>query len=278
MFAKHCDPVSGDIQRFCHEELLPQLPVATPPYLGSHRDPDGTWWLFIEDVGREEYSARDPEQRRLAGQWVGRLHRHGAHLASAASLPGAGLERYLEHLRAACGLIQKHFANPALTEDDRDLLRAILRLLAQVEADWHRIERALEGTPTTFVHADLQPKNIRVVRDGAALSLSVFDWELAGRGLPAIDLAPANGHDLSSLVDLDAYLAEVAIEWPHLDAAAVQRQVAVGLVLRRLSAIEWASHSLKFERADYLSDPLSSLESYHRSLVRALAGLEEWSS
>ena len=276
IFAKHCDAPSGAVQRACQEDILPRLPLASPRHHGSLREPDGTWWLFVEDVGREPYSVQDPAQRRLAGHWIGALHRHGARIPAAATLPAAGLERFTAHLRSGADHIRANLGNPALREADRDLLTAILRLQERVASRWDGYERALQDAPETLVHGDFQPKNLRIQRNGGAPTFHAFDWELAGWGIPAIDLAPANGHDLTIQVDLESYLAEVSVEWPHLDVEAIEKQVALGHVLRRLAAIDWASHSLHFERADYLSDPVTSLRSIHHSLSRAVEGAEEW--
>ncbi len=276
VFAKHCDAASGELQRVCHESILPRLPIASPRYHGSHQDPDETWWLFLDDVGREAYSVQDPKQRRLAGLWIGGLHRHGASIPAAADLPAAGLPRYREHLLSGRDHIRANLGNRALTAADRDMLTSILRLQDRAEARWNGFERALRDVPPTLVHGDFQPKNIRIHRNGTGPTLYAFDWELAGWGLAAVDLAPANGHDLSIQVDLDSYLDEVCREWPHLDAASIRVQVALGHVLRRLAAVDWASHSLHFERADHLSDPVASLRSIHGNLERALDETEEW--
>ena len=275
IFAKHCDAQSGAVQRRCLEDMLPRMPIAAPRYHGAHRDPDGTWWLFVEDAGREVYSVDDPEQRRLAGRWIGALHRHGAQLPGAVDLPPAGIQRFEAHLRSGQALIHRSFSNPALSDVDRDLLREIVGLLDRVESRWAEFERALDGAPLTLVHGDFQPKNIRIGREAPTPSLFVFDWEMAGWGLPAVDLAPANGRDLRIQVDLDSYLAEVALVWPRADASAIEKQVALGHVLRRLAAVDWASHSLRFERADYLSDPIASLQSILHSLARAVEQAEE---
>ena len=276
VFAKHCDAASGDLQRRCHEYILPRIPIASPRYFGSHRDDDGTWWLFLEDVGREMYSPSDPEQRRLAGRWIGALHRHGARVPVAAKLPGAGLQRFWEHLRSGEDHIRRNLGNAALTDADRAVLQSILQLVERAESLWNGFEQAFRGEPATLVHGDFQPKNVRIHRDGPAPTVYAFDWELVGWGIPAVDLAPANGHDLSIQVDLETYLAEVRVEWPHLDATAIRKQVALGHVLRRLAAVDWASHSLHFERADYLSDPVTSLRSIHGNLERALDEAEAW--
>lgn len=276
VFAKRCDAQSGDVERTCYEDVLPRLPIPSPRYFGSHRDADGAAWLFVADVGRESYVVDDPEHRLLAGRWIGAVHRHGARLAAADTLPRAGLERYRDHLRDGREHVRKNLANPALTAFDLELLGALLELQGRIESHWNGFERALADVPVTLVHGDFQPKNIRIHRDGPAAVMFAFDWEMAGWGLPAVDLAPANGHDLRIQVDLEAYLDEVRREWPRLDAAAVRMQVAIGQVLRRVAAIDWASRSLHFERADYLSDPVSTLRSIHGSLTRALAQAEEW--
>jgi phosphotransferase family enzyme len=278
VFAKRCDAQDCNIERSCYEDILPRLPIASPAYFGSYRDADGTAWLFVEDVGREPYSVHDPEHRRLAGRWLGAVHRHGARVSAAGSLPCAGLERYRRHLRSGQERIRKNFDNRALTEADRATLRAVLSLLERSETRWDAFERALQGVPATFVHGDFQPKNIRIHREGPAPLVYAFDWEMAGWGIPAVDLAPANGHDLTIQVDLESYLEEVRREWPHLDAVVIRKQVAVGHILRRLAAIDWASCSLHFERADYLLDPVSTLQSMHTSLSRALDEAEEWLS
>ena len=70
VFAKHSDAGSGAVERLCYETLLPGARVPFPGYLGSLRDDDGTWWLFLEDAGRERFSAANPEHRMLAGHWI----------------------------------------------------------------------------------------------------------------------------------------------------------------------------------------------------------------
>ncbi len=273
VFAKHSEGRFGAIERVCYEALLPHIRVSSPAFYGSLRDDDGSWWLFVEDAGREWYSLSNPVHRRLAGRWIGQLHREGASLPSARMLPPAGPERYLTHLRAGRERIERNFANPGLTADDRDVLKTSLALLDDVESRWPRIERSCEGPPATLVHGDFQPKNIRVLRETTIL---VLDWEMAGWGNPAVDLAPPCAADLTSHVDLEAYAAEIGSEWPGVDAAAIHRLSAIGLVLRRLAAMDWAGESLHFEQPNVLSDPVESLRFLNRSLSRGLAAAEEW--
>lgn len=276
VFAKHSETRFGAVERVCYEAILPSVRVSSPTYYGSLQDDDGSWWLFVEDAGREWYSLGDPEHRRLAGHWIGRLHRDGACVAAARTLPPAGPRRYLRHLRAARDRIERNFANPGLTGSDRDVLRASLALQDHVESRWERIERACEGPPETLVHGDFQPKNIRIRPGAPAAALFALDWEMAGWGSPAVDLAPPAAADVMSQVDLEAYAAEVCAAWPGVDAAAIRRLCVVGLVLRRLAAMDWAGESLHFEDPRSLSDPVESLRFLNCSLARGLEAAGEW--
>jgi len=127
-----------------------------------------------------------------------------------------------------------------------------------------------------LVHGDFQPKNIRIRRSNGPASVLVLDWEMAGWGNPAVDLAPPAAADMVSHVDLDSYAAEVCGAWPGVDAAAIRRISIAGLVLRRLAAMDWATESLHFEDPRFLSDPVESLRFLNRSLSRGLEAAQEW--
>ena len=276
VFAKHSDRRFGAVERTCYEAILPRVGVPSPVCHGALEEDDGTWWLFVEDAGREWYSITDPEHRRLAGRWIGRLHREGTSVPAARTLPPAGPERYLVHLRAARGRIERNYRNPGLTMSDREVLNASLMLQDAVESRWERIERACEGPPATLVHGDFQPKNIRVVGNGPERLVLALDWEMAGWGCPAVDLAAPCAADVMTHIDLAAYAAEVCTEWRGVDLATLHRLTAVGVVFRRLAAMDWAGQSLHFEQPNVLSDPVESLRFLNRSLSCGLAAAEEW--
>jgi aminoglycoside phosphotransferase (APT) family kinase protein len=276
VFAKHTESRSGAVERQCYERILPHLHVATPACLGTLEDPDGSFWLFVEDAGRDWYSIASPLHRQLAGRWIGEMHRQGARIPAARSLPAAGPERYRNHLRSARDRIVANLSNPGLSDDDRGVLRVSLDLQDEVEARWPQIEEACAGPPATLVHGDFQPKNIRVRRAQGVATLLTLDWEMAGWGNPAVDLAPPCAFDVLSHVDLAAYASAVSREWPGVDAAAIRRLSIVGLVLRRLAAMDWAGESLHFEQPEVLSDPVESLRFLNRSLTRGLEAAREW--
>jgi aminoglycoside phosphotransferase (APT) family kinase protein len=64
----------------------------------------------------------------------------------------------------------------------------ILLDLAGIEARWGSIEEICRDSPSTLVHGDLAPKNLRFRMKDGKVSVLPFDWEIAGWGVPAVDL------------------------------------------------------------------------------------------
>jgi thiamine kinase-like enzyme len=276
VFAKRYRTAELAFERRVYEEVLADLPLTTPQYYGFHEDAAASGWLFIEDVGTQRFSARDPEHRVLAGRWLGRMHRLAADLPAATRLPDAGPGRYLGHLRAARAKIRNSAGNPGLTAECSGLLKQVLELQDVLESRWDKIETACEGMPATLVHGDFQPKNVRTRGDDAALALYPIDWEMAGFGIPAVDLTPGRGPGLTMHVDPHAYEAEMRERWPALDAARVQTLSMLGHIFLMLASIEWASEDLIFESPRYLLEPVSSIRIYAAKLCVALAAAQEW--
>jgi len=276
VFAKRCDRGSAPTERLCYEEILPGLDMPSPAYHGSLEAADGSWWFFLEDVGRRRFSAHDPRHRSLAARWLGRLHRLGAGSEGARRLPSAGPARYIAHLRAGRDRIRTNFGNRALTPGDRDLLAQVLAALDRAESRWATLERACATFPETLVHGDFRPKNVRVREEPGGLALHVFDWELAGWGVPAADLAPARGAIGACPVDLDEYARELADLGAGLHTADLRRLCDLGHLFRRLAAIDWETMHLAFEDPECLLGPVASLRVLHRALSRGLTRTERW--
>ena len=276
VFAKRCEAASGQVERFCYEQVVPRSALSSPAYFGSTAEPDGTSWLFLEDVGREKLSAGDPTHRALASRWIGRLHRFGAGIDAARQLPEAGPPRYLQHLRDARMRIGDHFGNPGLTASEREHLAETQALLDQVEARWDAIVRGCAGLPETVVHGDFRPKNVRIRTGAGGPTLYALDWELAGWGIPVVDLAPGRGAAGILQIDPGIYADELRGHGPSLDGEAIERLSLIGFMLRRLAAIDWESLSLHFEDPRYLSDPTASIQVARQELARGLARAESW--
>jgi Ser/Thr protein kinase RdoA (MazF antagonist) len=222
-------------------------------------------------VGQQRYSAANDEHLQLAGRWLGRMHASAAREAGAGirdSLPDRGPGGYLVHLRSGRRHIVANLGNPALAADEVALLRSIVSLYDRLEEQWPRLERSCEGMPATLVHGDFRPKNAYVRAHATGLQLLPIDWEMAGWGVAAADLAR---------VDVDAYYNAVRDDWPSLDRDALGRLAAVGQVFRFLAAIDWDSQCLAYESADFLSRPMACMVVLHQKLADAMreAGLPE---
>jgi phosphotransferase family enzyme len=276
VFAKRCDSASGAVERLCYEEIVPRLGVTSPTYLGSVEESDGTFWFFVEDVGREKLSAQDPMHRALASRWLGRLHRAGARIEAGRRLPDGGLQRYHKCLRDSRERIEWNLGNPSLAAEQRGVLASLPGTLDRIEDSWETLERACSRLPETVVHSDFRPKNVRIRRAESGPVLFALDWELAGWGVPVADLAPARREIDVLPFDPDVYAAEVLGHGPRLDAAAIRQLSMIGCVMRRLAAIEWETLSLHFEDPRSLSTPVASLRSLQGELLAVLARAPEW--
>src|SRR6516164_9681748 len=172
--------------------------------------------------------------------------------------------------------IGDHFGNPGLTASEREHLAETQALLDQVEARWDAIVRGCAGLPETVVHGDFRPKNVRIRTGAGGPTLYALDWELAGWGIPVVDLAPGRGAAGILQIDPGIYADELRGHGPSLDGEAIERLSLIGFMLRRLAAIDWESLSLHFQDPRYLSDPTASIQVAHQELARGLARAESW--
>ena len=244
VIAKLSPSSTATIERAVYEEVLAHVPVSSPRFYGLVAEGDGQDWLFVEDVGTERFSPESPAHRALAAQWLGRLHATAAPLAATTRLPDRGPGHYLRHLRNGRRMIVDHLHDPTLSADDREVLLAVRRQCDRLESVWEEVERICADVPPTLVHGDLRPKNVRVRATERGTALLPIDWETAGWGVPAADLAPSRGLALQSQVDLEVYAARAQEYWPGVGTATLCRLVTVGGLFRRLAAVDWASDGL----------------------------------
>ncbi len=268
VIAKRCRAAAAAVERTVYAEVLPRLPVTSPRYYGSVQDDRGSCWLFLEDVGGERYATSNEEHCSLAGRWLGLMHTSTTILADAAAaarLPDGGPGRYLQHLRAAREQILRNISNPALTAQDRALLKTIVSQHDLLEARWGWLEESCRRAPSTLVHGDFRPKNAHIRRDAGGARLFPIDWETAGWGVPAADL---------TRVDIAAYWSVVRECW-SLDLQAIRRLATVGQVFRFLAAISWVSPYLAYDTSRMLSFPMSSIRALQAQLSDAMRAAEE---
>ena len=274
VIAKATTAENALIERTVYEEFLPHLPLATAGYLGCVEPVEGEQgftWLFLDAIEGEEYSALDPTHRVYAARWLGALHPGAQTIGPRHGLPDGGPSRYRTHLRQARDLIRQHLDNPALGHEEVGWLETLLACFDDLEDHWERLQEVCAGMSPTLVHGDFSSKNVRV-RAGADAGIAVFDWEDAGWGVPAADLAQLTlpTSRISTGPDLATYWSLVRDRWPELDRADVARVADCGSVFRAIAALQWDAHHLEHEWAQWF---VSSMRLYEAELAHALRRL-----
>jgi hypothetical protein len=266
VIAKRCRRESGAVERALYEEVFPRLPVLTPRCYGSLDDGPDSCWLFLEDAGSEEYAPEKGEHRALAARWLGRMHAGSGTLRVQGRLPQRGPGYYRRELDAATGRIQAHLADPVLGAEDREVLGDLLARCEVLGRRWQHVEALSKRMPRALVHGDFVPKNLRVRSGKQGPVLLVFDWEVAGWGLPAADVAMCG--------DLNTYAETVRGDWPQLCGPDLRRLAFLGKVFRLASSLSWASWDLGSTRT---ARCLGRLRCYRADLAAVLGAGRWWS-
>ncbi len=181
-------------------------------------------------------------------RWLAALHGWTWSQADALTLPDRGPGGYLGQLRSAARTIAAAVGDVRLIETSRAALDDLLRQLELIERAWDRVESLCAAAPKTLVHGDLADKNARLRRGPASRELLIFDWEMAGIGVPSVDLAQATFGSLSP--DLDVYRHEAGTWRPRPSLDDLRRLAALGKVFRLLAALDWEARSLPYAWCD----------------------------
>lgn len=257
VFAKHVPAREVEVERTVYERILPHLPLTAPRYYGSLMD--GSFgWIFLEDVGEERYSRKDPEHLEMAARWVATLHTVAADLPDARSLPDIGPSRYLGHLGSGRQKILSTLERWAYPPEEVTVLDSVLRELDGAEELWPRIEAICRAARHTVVHGDFRPKNAYLRPNGRGLSLYPIDWETAGFGPPMVDLRK---------IDLETYSSLVREVWQEVDLETVKRFAGLGDFLGTLAAIDWEGETLGSTEVRARHYAVMQLEYYRVRLI-----------
>ena len=224
--AKRCRLSTASIEHTVYDEILPRLPLTTLRCYGFVQEDDEVAWLFLEDAGSMRFSRLVTEQRMLVGRWLALMHTFARSVGAPAGLPERGQRHYLEHLRAARRNIRQNLANPVMSGRDVDLLWSVIALCDELESHWSELEECFEGAPATLVHGDFRAKNVHLRTIDSGACVFVLDWETAGWGPPAVDLAPARGSFSARHVDIETYVSIAHGSWANLDSQMIGRLVA----------------------------------------------------
>src|SRR5206468_11327144 len=99
----------------------------------------------------------------------------------------------------------------------------------------------------------------------------VYDWEMAGWGWPATDVAQSLGRCVSP--DLPAYCSALRQNFPKLQPREIRRLAAYGNVLRVVDKIFWETVTMEGDSYEFLLKPLLTLQNYQPQLTAALRTL-----
>ena len=264
-----------DVEKTIYEEILPNLPISTLNYFGCLNEPETEYcWFFIEDAGSQEYAYSIDEHRKLAARWLGQMHVSAASIPAVSRLPDRGAKHYLNHVQSSRELIENNLGDPALNSRDLEVLKTVLSRLDLLECRWDRIEELYDRFPRTLVHCDLGKQNLRVRSGPQGIDLVAFDWEMAGYGVPAPDIAELSGRGFRRCLDstgpeLIEYWSVVRDSWSDLDLSSIKALADVGALMRWVLAISWETQDIR--RGWW---PIAELDSYQLDFAAALEQLE----
>lgn len=267
--AKRCHAGTGEVERLVYERVLPSSGVTALRYFGWVPEPAGEFcWLFLEDAGAEAYSPSREDHRALAGRWLGALHclTLGKELRDA--LPDRSPSHYLKQIAASRAALQECVDNPVLAPHEAELLKSMVAGCDLMQARWDELESYLQYWPCAIVHGDFVAKNLRLRRGPSGAQLLVFDWEMAGWGVPAVDLAQCLGRAASP--DLEAYCATRGRPLRDLPPGGLRRLAEYGNLLRLVDKIFWEALGIGGDSYEFLARPLTALRSYEPELAAAL--------
>ena len=270
VIAKRCLSETGQLEEVVYEKILPSLSVSALRYYGCLNANGSDIWLFLEDAGTRRFSIANESHRILAAHWLGTLQRSAQHIKAAQIMPERGPAYYLELMQKGRKCIAKSLTNPVMRRADLDLLQKLLRLMDALESDWPKLLKICQAIPQTLAHGDFQPRNIHVKQEPTGAALYVMDWEMAGWGVPLVDIAPSRGFSMDVQVDLSIYLSIVQEFWLNLDMSTLKYYVHVGSIFRRLAAIYWSSLGLSYR---WIEEPIQSIDIYYKELEHAIVGV-----
>jgi hypothetical protein len=255
VIAKICKREVAEVETVIYEELLPRLPMPSLRYYGHVQDGDRQHsWLFLEDAGAERYSPGDPEHRRLAARWLAAVALQADEVFGALDVPDRGPRHYFVHLLRAREQVERQLRRKQDRVDAVLVMENLRSKLDVLESRWSEWAAFCEVLPRTLVHGDLVPKNLRIKRDGMRVGLAMFDWETAGVGPQAPDLAQLLEPERSEIAlvrrserfdrfsanpCLDTYRSLLVTSGVELEKETVDMSAAVGNLFRCVAGLDW---------------------------------------
>jgi len=229
--AKRCRRADGEFEAFIYSEVLERLSMESVRCYGFIDEGSGEHgWLFLEDCGSTQIADKRESFPIAFANWLALLHGSASNLPIRARLPERGPAWYLETLRTArLGLCQS-LPERNWSNLDRSAVERTLVCFEVLERNWHVVEERCVGLPWTLVHCDLQPKNVLVRHTASGIAFLPLDWEEAGWGPPAADLAA---------IDAVSYWSTARRTLASTEFRRVEEQIRCGVLFKILSAVGW---------------------------------------
>jgi len=229
--AKRCPRADGQLEALIYCEVLGRLSMESVRCYGFVDDGAGEYgWLFLEDGGMTQVGRKRESFPATFAHWLALLHASASNLPIRGCLPERGPAWYLETLRAARQELRRSLPERNWSDLDRRAVESILICFEILERNWHTVEERCEGLPWTLVHCDLQPKNILIRHTSSGIAFLPLDWEDAGWGPPATDLAR---------IDAISYWSTARRTWANIKLQQVEEQACCGALFQILSAVGW---------------------------------------
>jgi thiamine kinase-like enzyme len=239
--AKCCQPDTGRIEQVIYEKILPKIPVATLNYYGSVLERDAHW-IFTGYAEGERWNSRNKLQSERIAAWFGTLHAYSVGLDALSLLPDKGVEYYKSQLSEASRRTQDTLSKRRFTGLEISALEEIVHYEDLLKPHWSRMSSFCElNIPSTLIHNDIFPKNVHTRNSGLELEIVPFDWEMSGRGHPAVDLfcIVNEGHPDT----LDCYWRSISEHFEGIRRVDIEFMCTLGGIFRAADALEWASQS-----------------------------------
>jgi Ser/Thr protein kinase RdoA (MazF antagonist) len=259
--AKRCSTTTAMVERAVYRDVLSRLPVSHLRCYGLVDDvAPGLSWLFVEDAGGQPFRAGIDTHRILAARWMATVH-CSTEEAMLAPLPERGLAWYRDVIATAMSALIAASGNQHIEGDDRATVSRALLACRTVAERWDDVAAICDVLPETLVHGGFGRKNVHVRERASGPELLPFDWEAAGRGMPAADLAR---------VDAAVYASTLSGRGPQVSAPRARRVVETGRALWCCSSIPGEASTLS---APWATRAMPKIRAYCDELHSALAAL-----
>ena len=139
-----------------------------------------------------------------------------------------------------------------MNHEELSVIEEIYRCSDVLESKWSEVNSFCDSIPTCLGHNDFVDKNIQVDEVGASINLYPFDWEMAAKSVPAVDLywMPVKAGPDQGPKAMGLYLKYRNQFGENLALADIEHLARLGVIFRYLDALEWASQSFGYETAE----------------------------